>query len=109
MRSSTFVSPRRTSLILSIVLALVGVIGTVHAEMGESFTSLPSTYAQHVFGATNNFMSSGAYLGGIVVLPTGHVVVAECETSTTRFHVFTTTSTSIRNETPLHAEIVLPS
>lgn len=108
MLSSTFVSPRRTSLILFIVLA-VGVIGTVHAEMGESFISLPPAYAQHVLGATNNFRSSGGYLGGVVVLQTGHVVVAECQTSTTRFHVFSTTLTYVRNETPLHAEIVLPS
>ena len=81
------------------------------ATQGYSFFWLSPGYGQEVFGNTDSFLRGDAgYLGGVVVLQNGDVVAAECETQTTRLHVFDASrledDDDEEHDTPLHRESI---
>src|SRR5712691_8971435 len=94
---------------MTAVIVAACAIAVVYASMGRSFSFLAPGYAQHVFGNTSNFKPAGGYLGGVVVLQSGDVIASECQTSTTRLHDFSATSTTTTKDTVLHTETILPA
>ena len=74
-----------------------------------SFFILDPAYAQRLFGVTSSFLRTAparGYLGGVVALQNGDVIAAECETSVTRLHRFSASSTYVVRGTTLHAETI---
>src|SRR5205814_7904901 len=61
---------------------------------GQSFTTLQNGFTQSLFAATTSFKTKNSYLGGVAVLPSGDVIVAECLTSGTQLHRFSATVTT---------------
>src|SRR5437867_3390576 len=94
------------------LLVTTTVRGQLQCSPGRPFfCSLDTEYAQHLFGVTSSFLTmppNSGYLGGVVVLQNGNVIAAECETSVTRLHRFTASSTYTDpvHGTTLHPETI---
>ncbi len=80
-------------------------VAALYASMGQSFRSLPSGYAQHLYGVSS-LKSTAFPLGGVVVLQDGTVIATECRGPQTKLHVFDPTNTHTKSGTQLHDESV---
>src|SRR2546428_3814140 len=98
---------------LAALLAVVfpAIIWGQAPRQGPFFYFPDPAYAQHLFGVTSSFLKQPpgrGLLGGVVVLQNGDVIAAECETSVTRLHRFTASSTYTDpvHGTTLHPETI---
>src|SRR5690349_13654842 len=95
----------------SLTPALVVVAATValYADtLGSSFDTLQSGFSQSLFGVTDAFGTKTSILGGVVVLPSGDVLVEECATAAApQLHRFSAATTNTHS-TDIHVETIIP-